>query len=164
MNIITDYNEFLNEAPKLGDISKLSNINSKETFDIMNDYQNDKFTKNDKLIDVIILPKSNKIINIKWNDRIDHDIKKKIEDRTNCKNISEFNELFQDCLNLLFDKYFYEIDRDQNKYTIHLTQRNINFLLKFKYDDLFENDFTIFVITIVNSSVLNIKNINIEEL
>lgn len=71
---------------------------------------------------------------------------------------------FQECLNLLFDKYFNEIDEKQDSYTIHLVQRNLNILVKFKYNDLFKNDFTIYVITILNSSVLDFKNINIEEL
>ena len=94
MKIITNFNNFLNEAPRLSDFGKIVNINNKETFDIMNDYQNDIFVDNDKLVDIIILPKSNKIVNIKWNDKYKHNLKERIEERTSCKSVSEFNELF----------------------------------------------------------------------
>ena len=167
MKNLINFEEFLNEeAAKFSDLSKLLNINKDniDVFDMIKDYQDDTFKDDTNLLDIIVLPNVNKIVNIKWNHKDLHDIKKRIKERTNCKNISEFNEIFQECLNLLFSKYFYDIEEDINEYTIHLEQRNINILVRFDYNDMFNEKFTIYVITIINSTVSNIKNINIEEL
>ena len=146
------------------DLSKITSTNKNNFYDIINDYQNDTFVDDTNLVNKIIIPKYNKIINIEWNHKELHDLKIRIQNRTNCKSITEFNQLFQECLNLLFTEYFYEFDKLQFKYTIHLVQRNINFIIKLNYDDLFKNETKIKIVTIVNSSVLDYKNINIEEL
>jgi hypothetical protein len=134
--------------------------------DHFDEFKNKSFVIDDNLIERIVLDKYDfKIINIKWNNYTGHSINDKIKTRTNFKSVSEFNEYFTLVIEDLFDNHFYELNREFEKYNIHLVNKNISIIIKFDYDDLFENDTTIEIKTIVNgfdSNVDEIIEINID--
>lgn len=135
--------------------------------DHFNEYKNKSFVIDDDLIESVVLDKYDfKIINIKWNNYPGHSIiNDKIKTRTNFKSVSEFNGYFTLVIEDLFDNHFYELNEEFEKYNVHLVNKNISIIIKFDYDDLFENGTTIEVKTIVNgfdSNVDEIIEINID--
>lgn len=120
--------------------------------EILKKYQNKNFERDEELVQHVILDKYDyKIIHIEWNNYSGHDIiNDKIKKRTNFESVSEFNEYFTNIINDLFNNHFDEIIKESKKYNIYLINKNISFVTVVDYDNLFENDTTITIKTIVN--------------
>ena len=86
---------------RLSDISTFSGTNNN-----IKKHINKKFNEDTKLIDNIYLKKYNKNIIIDWYHNKKHNLITRIKNRTSLKSITEFNELFDKKINLMFDIYF----------------------------------------------------------
>ena len=139
--MITRYKKFL-EA-RVEDNFKTDNEDFKK-------YQNREFNDDIKLINYIVLDKTNKILHIKWYHTKQHSIVERIKNRTNFKSISEFNECFENIVNDLFKNHFYEIKEEFVNYNIYLQNRKISIIVNIDYNNLFENNTILDVRTIIN--------------
>ena len=139
--------------------SKLSNIATiiGDNNDFIN-FNNQKFDDTD-FISSIYLKKYNKNIKIDWNHNKNHNIKKKINNRTQIHNISEFNEIFEKVIIDLFNNHFNEFNKENNKYDLFLTESNIHILIILDYNKLFNSNTNIFVLTILPNYPGNIDKI-----
>lgn len=138
--MITKFKLFL-EA-KLGNLAKIIG-NNKDIDDILS-----KDFDDDKLIDNVILPKYNKTIHINWNDSNKHNIKKKIKNRSDFLTISEFNDVLKNVLLDLFND-FDLLEPDIEQYDLFLTETKIHIITIIKYEQLFNDNSNIFIITIL---------------
>ena len=124
----------------------------------VNKYLSETFIPDTTLIEYIKLDDvifGDKIIKIEWNHKTTHDIIKRIENRTNVKNIKEFNELLYFAINDIFNIHFDDITKKHKKYNIYLKNRNISIITIINYDNLFDINTIIYIKTIINSFIDN---------
>lgn len=131
----------------------------KSNDDYFNKFINTKFVDDDKLIQYINLEKfGNKIIGIEYNNYDGHLIKDKIKNRTNFKSISEFNTFLEEILNKLFNN-FEEIDEKVHKYNIYSINYNISLIFYINYENLFDINTRLKLLTIINGYNSNVQKI-----
>ena len=140
--MIIKYLKFILEA-KLRDTFKSND----DTFD---DYKNTQFVDDCKLIDYVVIEDNNKILKIKWNDYKNHEIVEKLKLRSNLKSTSEWNNEFENIINDLFKNHFNELSKQYEKYNIYVKNGNYSIITNIDYNNLFENDTSIIIKTIIN--------------
>jgi len=96
-----------------------------------------EFKFDQELLDKIDIIEYNKIIFIQWNNTINHNLIKKIADRSEINSISELNEIFERSIKEIIPKEIgYGITRTGD-YDIYLKNRNIHIIVELDYDELF---------------------------
>ena len=80
-------------------------------------------------------------------------------ERTNFKSVSEFNNCFEDIINILFDEYFDELNKDSIKYNIYLINRKLSIIINIYYNKLFEQNTELRILTIENGLDTNVEQI-----
>jgi len=125
-------------------------------------YQKDEFLDDANLLSKIHLDKFNKTIFLRWYDTEIHSIKNKIETRTPVNSISEFNEILNDSLVILFEKYFDKIavkmNPYKNKIAVHIPDLMANVVIQYDVDNLFEDLTHIAILSVVPRVTLSTVN------
>ena len=124
--MIKTVKKFLLEEVRLEDI-----LNTKN--DYINSFRQYNFNKSDIFMDniTIIFENIEKTFYIKYNDHDKHDLKKRINDRTNLKSIKEFNILLYKSLNELFE---YHYDIIIKSYSLYIIEYNFSIILSVKFE------------------------------
>jgi len=116
-------------------------------------YQKTEFLDDANLLSKIHIDKFNKTIFLRWFDTKDHSIKNKIETRTPVNSITEFNEILNDNLIILFEKYFDKIvvkmNPYRNKIAVHIPDLMSFIIIQYDVDELFNNLTHISILSIV---------------
>ena len=86
---------------------------------------------------------------IKWNDRVSHDIKERIKDRTSFKSIEEFNDLFKYIINKIFPKMVGKELISTGKYSIYIKEYDISMIIYFDINKYINETYEIEVKTIL---------------
>ncbi|MCK9445519.1 hypothetical protein M0Q50_01330 [bacterium] len=146
MNNILSFELF--EA-KLVNITKIKGNNSYISSLLNNSFEDSE------LIPFVYIKKNNKLIHIKWNDKINHVIKDKIKSRTQLVSIKEFNDILTNMIIELFSERFEELEKDKEYYDLYSKEHNLHILTKIKYDDLFKVRTFINVITVLPQNAEN---------
>jgi len=123
-----------------------------------------KYLEDEELIDKVYLSGYDKLIKIEWNDRLDHELLPRILKRTSIKSNSELNQAVSDGLKGMFEKDFdkiSELGKDltnrQRKWesidiSLFLKKKSFYLILRFKYDNLFEEDTTLRIVTLLSDT------------
>ena len=160
--IIKNYNLFL-EA-RLFDLVNLksdkSNIEKSIKF-----YQEMDFDFSSKLIKYITLNKrrnGEKIrMLIQWNHDAEHDLQKRIQNRTSFKTIDEFNEYFTLVINKLFPDKIGDTIFSSGKYSIYDRELNITISMAFNIGDYLSKKYKLIVVTILSGRKSDNKTVKI---
>lgn len=118
-------------------------------------YQKDEFLDDANLLSKIHLDKFNKTIFLRWYDDTEiHSIKDKIETRTPVNSITEFNEILNNNLVILFEKYFNKIAVKMNQYkdnkiAVHIPDLMSFVVIQYNVDNLFEDLTHIAILSVV---------------
>lgn len=97
------------------------------------------------------IPKYNKDIFIKWNNKSKHSIIERIQSRTSFKYTSEFNKLIKKGIITLFNDHFDELDQD-GRYALYFEEYRFYLLFDVTYTNLFAQYTILFIPSISNSS------------
>lgn len=128
--------------------------------DIFDNIKNiNKNFDNEKLINKIYLDSYDKTIKIIWNDKEGHRIKSKIKTRSQILSIKHFNEIFTQVINQLFELYFLDIKQNIDIYDLYLTESNLHIITKINYLNLFQDNTSIFIITVLPNEPKEIQKI-----
>jgi hypothetical protein len=153
---------------KFGDDVDYKSVDkSTDIFKQISNYNDSVFVNDVPLIDKIVIADIDKIVNITWYDPVKHDLIKRINDRTNFKSISEFNQFFEYIMNqilILPSEINDIITKNNNKYNIYMNNRKFSILLNINYRNLFETDTIIEVTTIYNSTNNKYPTIYIDDI
>lgn len=140
---------------RFGDIFK----NNTSKFD---KYKNQTFIEDCGLVNKIVI--DGKILTIEWNNTVEHNLFNRIKERTNIKSVSEFNDIFENCIKeIIPDEINNNITNKNSLYLLYLINRKFYIMVEINYDNLFEIDTTMKVKTITLSSNKKIKTININD-
>lgn len=141
-----DYNLFV--EVRLSDVATI--IGDKNLFDT--DISDDDFLKFKTISKRINKEKIRLTLN--WNHTLQHDLIKRIHERTSLKSISELNSLLSNGLDELYINYLNYIDSN-NRYSLWFSEYDISIIVDIEYD---KNNINI--ITILHGeSTQNVKNI-----
>ena len=149
--MITKFNLF--KEAKLGNLATIIGDNK-----IINNVMNSEFDDAD-FIDSIYLTNYNKRLKINWNHNKNHDIKRKLKNRTQIFSVSEFNSIFKNVIIELFNDHFNDFDINTKEYDLYLTESNIHILVLIDFNRLFQSNANIFVLTILPNYPKNIQKI-----
>lgn len=132
MNNIKTFEQYTNqkslnllEEVRLEDILKTNDP-------YINSFKKNKFDDSDKLIENIDLKENGSILNFKifYNHSSNHDLIKRIKERTSLKSISEFNILFKRGL----IEFFNNNETDKSSYTLYYIEYNFSIIIHLKKD------------------------------
>ena len=131
-----NYIKNLNEIVKISDLSNLIGNSDNKDFKLIKNKIDEKFLKDRDLIKFITLDKrigKDKIrFEINWYNDAIHDLIERIENRTNIKSISEFNNNFKEVINYIFPDKLKDGTIDKSgKYSIHFKYANYSILFYF---------------------------------
>ena len=147
--IIKDFKLFL-EA-RLSDVVKVKSIIDKT--DNIQKYVDTEFDSSKNLIKFITLNKrvgKNKIqFKIKWNHKISHDFKKRVNDRTSFKSIGEFNEFFKSIINYVFPSMVGKELYEKGDYCLYSKEYDISVIISFDIKKYIKGDYELFTKTIL---------------
>lgn len=82
-----------------------------------------------------------------------------IENRSDIKSISEFNEFFENSINEVFNNHFDSLKKEHIKYNIYSKEKKLSIIIEIKYDNLFEQKTKLKV-----KSVINGYNTDVDEI
>lgn len=160
--IIKNYNLFL-EA-RLFDLVNLKSDKS-DIEKAIKSYQEMDFDFSSKLIKYITLNKrrnGEKIrMIIEWNHDAEHDLQKRIQNRTSFKTIDEFNEYFTSVINKLFPDKIGDTIFSSGKYSIYDRELNITISIAFNIDDYLSKKYKLTVVTILPGRKSDNKTVKI---
>ena len=147
MKYILNYKEFL-EA-RIFDMSKIKLDSDSKLYKDLVKIPNIKFENDCELLKKFTSKKyfnKNKItLDIKWNNHKDHDMIKRIKERTNFKSTNEFNIYIKLILNKIYPDHINDMVVN-GKYCFYDSEYNISIII-FKNDNYLKN---IKIITIIN--------------
>jgi len=97
-------------------------------------------------------------VKINWNDKISHDLKKRIRDRTNFVSVGEFNQFFKEFLDKIFPSMIGKQIVADGDYGFYLEEKNITFIIYMKASEIINKGlFDIYVKTVKSGySVINV--------
>ena len=160
--VIKNYNLFL-EA-RLFDLVNLRSDKS-DIEKAIKSYQEMDFDFSSKLIKYITLNKrrnGEKIrMIIEWNHDAEHDLQKRIQNRTSFKTIDEFNEYFTSVINKLFPDKIGDVIFRSGKYSIYDRELNITISIAFNIDDYLSKNYKLTVVTILPGRKSDNKTVKI---
>lgn len=150
MKFLKSWKKF--EEVRLSDILKVSG--ESEYANIIKDISKTEFDDSVKLLDHINLKgefMSRKIkLRVRWNHNENHDMIKRIKNRTNFNSTSEFNEYFEEKMQKVFPNMIGKEINENGRYVIYDTELKLSIIIDINVDDFIKKlIYKIFVFTIV---------------
>lgn len=101
---------------------------------------NKEFVNNAKLIKEIYLKDFDKILKFKYNNNVNHDLIKRIKERTHLKSVSEFNDFFSKVIKSVIPEKLGKKGIDiKAKYAFHMKENNFSILMFIDPDALIDD-------------------------
>jgi hypothetical protein len=94
-----------------------------------------------------------------WFDNSKHDLKNRIKQRSNFKDISEFTQIFNETINKLLPNELGKGVSENGRYAITIKEYNITIIIVINMNELDSNRIIINVITILPSTHIDTRNI-----
>jgi len=94
-----------------------------------------------------------------WYDNLKHNLKKRIQDRTNFKSISEFTEAFKYAINYILPDQLGVNISENGKYAITLEESGVTMILSINLNSFDNNEIYVNIITILPKGQVDKKNI-----
>jgi len=147
--IITNFKLFC-EA-RLSDIMNISGTSSLASN--LKEIKDKEFDSSKKLVKFITLKKrvNNKKIQFEifWNNTAEHNLTKRISERTSFKSVDEFNQYFKQEFNKLFPDGVGKLFPSTGQYSLYSTEYNLSIIMYFNIDEWTDNIYEGKIITVL---------------
>jgi hypothetical protein len=126
----------------ISDTKKLNNdVNSIEKT-IIDNQLNKEFVNDTKLINQLYLKEFDRILRFRYNDNADHNLIKRIKERTHLKSISEFNEFFKKVIKTIIPNKLGKGKIDKKAvYALHMKENNFYILILIDPNALIDDNY-----------------------
>jgi len=149
--MITTFIEYLKEV-KLANLTTV--IGKGDLYKDLVNYQHDDYIEDVPFVSNVFLEDYGIDINVVYHHSVNHDLLKRLKNRTEINSNSDFNEVIEKVVNAIPNEIGRKIKKT-GKYDMYLIDSKLHVIVLLNYNNLFSNNPKVLIVTLLKGGAIN---------